>query len=244
MNASGTSMRFGPPFFPDVIKGLLIANIAVYLLQKLLPIQTQFGLMLTPAAFWGEGALWQIFTYMWLHSSGSIWHLVFNMLALWMFGSDVAAHWGTRRFLRFYLLCGVGAGLIIAGWPALLLGFQVETASWFLPTVGASGAIYGVLLAHSLLFPNRTILLIFPPIPLRAIYLIPFLFLMELLAGDPGVSHAGHIGGVLVGWLLLWRAGEARGLSLSRLRWHYRRWRMRRNLRAVRMEDRRRGGFH
>ena len=234
MNAPGTGMSFSPP--PDVIKGLLIANIAVYLLQKLLPFQTQFELMLNPETFWGEGALWQIFTHMWLHDWNSALHLISNMFLLWMFGSQVAERWGTRRFLRFYLICGIGTGLILASLYGLL-------GSTFY-ALGASGAIYGVLLAHSLLFPNQTVWLIFPPIPLRAIYLIPVMFLMTLLFGSPNVSHAGHIGGVLVGWLLLWRAGEARGLSLSRLRWHYRRWRMRRNLRAVRMEDRRRGGFH
>lgn len=236
MNAPGTGMHPNLPPFPNVIKGLLIANIAVYLLQRQLPDQMQFGLMLNPETFWGEGALWQVFTHMWLHNWSSIWHLVSNMFLLWMFGSDVAELWGTRRFLRFYLICGVGTGLIIASLYGLL-------GSTFY-ALGASGAIYGVLLAHSLLFPNRTLMLIFPPIPLKAIYLIPFMFVWQLLIGTPNVSYAGHIGGVVVGWLLLWRAGEARGISLSRLRWHYRRWRMRRNLRAVRMEDRRRGGFH
>jgi hypothetical protein len=113
-----------------------------------------------------HGFLWQPFTYMWLHSTESPWHLVMNMFSLWMFGGQLEMAWGSRRFLRFYLLCGTGAGLIILGWNALV-------GEWA-PTLGASGAIYGVLTAFSLLWPDRTIMLLFPPIPMRAIWFIPF----------------------------------------------------------------------
>jgi len=149
-----------------------------------------------------------------------------------------------RRFLRFYLICGVGAGLLIVTVPMLLLKLGV-VAPWVIgaanaPTLGASGAIFGVLLAYSLTWPDRTIMFIFPPVAFRAIWLIPILFFMEIYFGPPNVSHTGHLGGVLVGWLLLRSQGEARGLlSLEQIRWRFRRWRMRRRLRAVHMEQRR-----
>ena len=103
------------------------------------------------------------------------------MLALWMFGSPLAVAWGAKRFLRFYLICGVGAGLLIVRCPSLplLFGLGTRRRASSLPTLGASGAIFGVLLAYSLTWPDRTIMLLFPPIPFRAIWFIPFLFVME-----------------------------------------------------------------
>ncbi len=227
----GAGLRFGPPHTPDVIRGLLIANAAVFLLQYLLWNGGALrALMVTPTLFWEHGYLWQPFTYMWLH--GGAWHLIFNMLALWMFGADVALHFGRRRFLWFYLLCGTGAGVLIALWPAIASPMDPTLhASYAVPTLGASGAVYGVLLAHSLLWPERRIMLLFPPIPLKALYLIPLLFLLQL--GQPGISHVGHFGGLLIGWIVLRRWGVSGGLSFARLRHRWRRYRMRRNLRAV-----------
>ena len=226
-------MRIGPAVFPDVIKGLMIANVAVFLLQ-------QYGgvtesLVVRPVSVWENGAVWQTFTYMWAH--GGIWHLGMNMLMLWMFGSEVAQHWGTRRFLSYYLTAGVGAGFIVASYPAFFHAMDPSSASYYMATLGASGAVYGVLLAHSLMWPDRTLHLIFPPIPLKAIYLIPLLFFMEILAPRAGVSHIGHLGGVIVGWIVLWRWGITRVVSLDQLKVRYRRWKMRRNLRAVRDDD-------
>jgi membrane associated rhomboid family serine protease len=234
-------VSFGPPVTPDVIKYLLIANVGVYLLQNLIAGVTEL-FALTPRLFWQSGALWQPVTYMWLHATGQggFWHIAFNMFALWMFGSPVAALWGERRFLRFYLLCGIGAGLVIAAWPGLLVLAGVPTRPWFIQTLGASGAVFGVLLAYSMIWPDRTIMLLFPPIPLRAIWFIPFILVMELLTGPPNVSHVGHLGGVLVGFVLLRRMGITGGLSFERVKFRLRRWRMRRNLRAVQSEERRR----
>ncbi len=235
----GQQVSFGPPQTPDVIKYLLIANVGVYLLQNLFPIVTPL-FAVRPELVWQGGFFWQPATYMWLHATGSITHIAFNMLALWMFGSNVAAAWGTKRFLRFYLMVGIGAGIIIAAWPGLLMLFGVATPAWFLPTLGASGAVFGVLLAYSLMWPDRTIMLLFPPIPMKAIYFIPFILIFELILGPPNVSHIGHLGGVFVGWILLRRMGIDGGLSFDKLRWRLRRWKMRRNLRAVRNEDERR----
>jgi membrane associated rhomboid family serine protease len=229
-------MRFGPGHTPDVIKWLLGLHVVVYLLQRALPLTQWF--VMEPTLFWQQGQLWRAATYMWLHGGG--WHLVGNLLALWMFGSEVAARWGAERFLRFYLISGVGAGVVIALWQGLthwLFGGMPTL------TLGASGAVYAVLLAHSLMWPDRTILLIFPPIPLRALYLIPFLFLMDLIFAPPNISHVGHLGGVLAGWLQLAQSGDV-SVTISQLQYRWRRWRMRRKLRAVENDDWRRKDRH
>jgi membrane associated rhomboid family serine protease len=176
---------------------------------------------------------------MWLH--GSLGHILMNLITLWMFGSPLAMAWGAKRFLRFYLVCGVGAGFVIASWPYLAYAVGVSGADSLISnTVGASGAIYGVLLAYSLTWPDRTIMLIFPPIAFRAIWLIPGLFIMTKIM-DPGgnVSHIGHLGGVLVGWLYLRRSGQTAGnlITWSQLKHRWRRYRMRQRLRAVRDDE-------
>jgi membrane associated rhomboid family serine protease len=226
-------MRIGPPVTPDVIKGLLIGNVAIYLLQMYAGITDD--LVVRPIDVWENQKVWQTFTYMWAH--GGLWHLGGNMLMLWMFGSEVAAHWGTKRFLSFYMASGIGAGVIIATYPAFFYAMDPTSASYFTATLGASGAVYAVLLAHSLMWPDKTLMLIFPPIPLKALYLIPLLFLMELLSQRTGVSHVGHLGGVAVGWFLLWRMGITRAISLDQLKLRYRRYKMRRNLRIVQEEE-------
>ena len=225
-------MRIGPTHTPDVIKWLIGANVVVHLLASSVNM-APFALF--PVAVWESGHLWQIFTYMWLH--GGMMHLVFNMLGLWMFGSEVAAHWGMKRFLTYYLICGIGAGFVIAIVPAFLHAMDPGSPSYHYPTIGASGAVYGVLLAHSLLWPSRTIMLLFPPIPLKAIYLIPLLFLMDMLNYNAQISHTGHLGGVVIGWILLWRWGITGVPTLGRAKMRYRRWKMRRNLRSVQNED-------
>jgi membrane associated rhomboid family serine protease len=233
----GPQIGFGPPATPDVIKALIAANCAVYLVQALGPASFSALFSVTPELVWEHGFLWQVATYMWLHAESPL-HLLFNMFALWMFGSQVASAWGTQRFLRFYLVCGVGAGVLIAAWPGLLELLGFATSSYSMPTLGASGAVYGVLLAFSLLWPDRTIMLLFPPIPLKAIWFIPFLFFMEVVTpGARNVSHVGHLGGVLVGYVALRMMGLGGRASFGQLRWRLKRWRMRRQLRAVRMDE-------
>jgi len=232
-------VRFGPPHTPDVIKWLLIANVGVFILQHVFTGFTSW-FAAWPVRFW-SGALWQPFTYMWLHSPGSLMHIGFNMLALWMFGSAVASAWGPRRFLRFYLACGVGAGLLIVTLPAIVTWLGLGTPpTYLLPTLGASGAIFGVLLAYSLTWPDRTIMLLFPPIPIKALYFIPFLFLMEFLFGPGNVSHVGHLGGVLVGWILFRRSNSQPLFpSKDQILYRWRRYKMRRQLYEVRREQER-----
>ncbi len=231
-------MQFGPPLTPPVVKQLMIANAVVFVAQLLLQggvIEALFAVR--PVQVWQQGYVWQPFTYMWLH--GGLLHIAMNMFVLWMFGSPLAMAWGPQRFLRYYLLCGVGAGVIISLYPFLLAAVGIP-GSTMLRTLGASGAVYGVLLAYSLTWPDRTIMLIFPPVAFRAIWLIPITFGLNVLFGAGNVSHIGHLGGVIVGWLYLRRRGQAGAgnvLSTKQLRNRWRRYRMRQKLRAIRYED-------
>jgi rhomboid family protein len=229
---------FGPPVTPPVVKQLLIANGIVFLAELLFrPMTEIFGVV--PFRFWQQGFLWQPFTYMWLHSPDHWGHILVNMFVLWMFGSPLAMAWGPKRFLRFYLLCGVGAGFAIASVPYIAVYLGIAPAYHLvIPTVGASGAIYGVILAYSLTWPDRTIMLIFPPVAFRAIWLIPIIFFATLFFGGANVSHVGHLGGLVVGWLYLRRSGDAgRLLSIEQIKYRWRRYRMRQKLRAVRYEE-------
>ncbi|HVN36795.1 MAG TPA: rhomboid family intramembrane serine protease [Myxococcota bacterium] len=230
-----SGMGFGPSFTPPIILNLVIANTAVFLLQSVMQHGFDVIASVTPMLVWQHGFLWQPFTYMWLH--GNLLHLVFNMIALWMFGSTLAMAWGPQRFLRFYLLCGVGAGFVIATVPYLFyaIGFGGEIA---IPTLGASGAIYGVLLAYSLTWPDRTIALLFPPVAFRAIWMIPIFFVMNLMAGG-NVSNVGHLGGVLAGWIYMRWHGDAAAhrISWGQLKFRLKRWQMRRKLRAVQYQQ-------
>ncbi len=231
-------MSFGPPVTPLVVKQLLIINAVVFVAQQLLA-RSEFTALfaVTPAIVWQAGYLWQPFTYMWLH--GSLLHMAMNGFVLWMFGSQMALAWGSKRFLRFYLICGVGAGFIISLWPYLVVVLGIAgQGTLLIPTLGASGAIYGVMLAYSFTWPDRTIMLIFPPVAFRAIWLIPILFVMTMMSGGNNISHIGHLGGVVVGWLYLRRTGTTGGApSLGSIKHRWRRYRMRQKLRAVQMED-------
>jgi membrane associated rhomboid family serine protease len=222
------------PGMTPMVQRIMIACAVIWLLQMIaersgVPL-TELCAVSVPGVF-RNGFLWQPFTYMWLHSTepGLPWHLVMNMFSLWMFGGQLEMAWGSKRFLRFYLICGTGAGAIILGWNAL------SGAS--APTLGASGAIYGVLTAFSLTWPDRTIMLLFPPIPMRAIWFIPLLFAMQLAMGGQGnVSTVGHLGGVVVAALLL-RTEVQRVLGLRTMRYRWHRMRMRNRLRAVRRDE-------
>ncbi len=203
----------------------------IWLLQLMTPVVTVLGAISVDGML--AGWLWQPFTYMWLHSTGSLMHILFNMFALLMFGGQLEALWGSRRFLNFYLTCGIGAGFVIFGWNALFPELHG------VPTLGASGAVFGVLTAFSLLWPDRTIMLLFPPIPIRAIWFIPLLFAMQLVLGGGNISHVGHLGGVLVaGFLMRDQLSSVINFKSLRYRWH--RYRMRGKLRAVRRDEWRR----
>ncbi|MDX1515866.1 MAG: rhomboid family intramembrane serine protease [Woeseiaceae bacterium] len=142
---------------------------------------------------------WQLLTYGFLHSLNNFMHILFNMFALWMFGRELELLMGPRRFLTYYLTCVVGAG-IVQLLVAHYTGFNYRT-------VGASGGVFGILLAFGMAFPNRMIMLIFPPIPMKAKYFVLVFGLLELYLGvsqrAPGVANFAHLGGMLFGFALL-----------------------------------------
>ncbi len=231
------NVSFGPPITPPIIKNLIIANVGIFVLQAFFPFIRDYGAA-SPYAVWIHGYVWQPFTYMWLHAG--LWHIAFNMLALWMFGSQLAMTWGEERFLRYYLTCGFGAGFVIATIPYVAAFAGFDPGNLGRMTLGASGAVFGILLAFSFSWPERTIMLIFPPIPIKAIWLIPLILFMEMLNNNPQISSLGHLGGVFVGWIYLLNEGKTPGApTLQGLSHKWHRYQMRQKLRAVRTEDER-----
>jgi len=195
---------------PPVTQTLIIANVAVFLLQLATGnrIAAEFALwpLGSGAAYGPEAGVgfapWQVVTYSFLH--GGIAHLFFNMFALYMFGSELERVFGQRRYLSFYFVCVLTAAvtqLVVAS----------STGGPPYPTVGASGGVFGLLLAFGMYFPRRTIMLIFPPIPMPAWLFVTLYGLLELYLGvtgtQSGIAHFAHLGGMLGGWLMLryWR---------------------------------------
>jgi membrane associated rhomboid family serine protease len=192
------SLFGGMKFFPPVIKALLATNVAIWLLLDVLLARVHAVAVLSDyLALWPLGSSqffpWQLFTYMFMH--GGLGHLFFNMLALWMFGMELENTWGSRKFLIYYLVCGFGGGL-----TNLLVAPLVGQVA---PTVGASGAVFGVLIAFGMLFPERPIYLYFL-LPVKAKYFIAVYIGLELFYGvtgtTDGVAHFAHLGGALVGF--------------------------------------------
>lgn len=202
---------------PPVVKNLIIANCVMLLATTLLPFRNE--LIGRLALFNVESPLfhsYQVVTYMFLH--GGVSHLFFNMFALWMFGRALEYEMGSQRFLTYYLVCGIGAALL-----QLAVGYaeythaveavgQIAAMDYLrVPTVGASGAIFGLLMAFGVLHPNDIIMLIFPPVALKAKWFVIIYGVVELFFGlsgyQSGVAHFAHVGGMLWGLMLLywWR---------------------------------------
>ncbi|MBI3766274.1 MAG: rhomboid family intramembrane serine protease [Ignavibacteriales bacterium] len=191
-------------FFPPVIKYLLISNVGIFFLADLFSRFTVNGVTIAPIVEkmlflfpLGRGfEIWQLVTYMFMH--GGFMHLLFNMFALWMFGMELENTWGSRKFFTYYMMCGLGAGL-----SNLLIGPLFGPAG---PTVGASGAIYGVLIAFGMMFPDRPIFVYFL-LPIRARYFVMIYILLELYSGvtgtTDGIAHFAHLGGAAVGYCYL-----------------------------------------
>lgn len=211
---------------PPVTRALLFINVACYLIQSLLrmrgiDVTDWLGLHFVLADSFN---VVQLFTYMFLH--GSLTHLFFNMFSLWMFGGLIERTLGMKRFLTYFLVCGVGAGLCQEVWQTaeyFIEGLNnydmVNTGTSLIPmgtflnmwtTIGASGACYGVLLAFGMLYPNERIMLLIPPIPMKAKYFVAGYAAIELISAytsNDNVAHFAHLGGMLFGWALLhwWR---------------------------------------
>ncbi len=207
MNYSQPYSPGGFQFIPPAIKAIILLNIAVFLLQL-----TPFGDAISSlGALWPVGSgnfrIWQPVTYMFLHGGGT--HLFFNMFALWMFGAEIENYWGTRQFNIYYFVCGIGAALINL----------IATVGDPYPTVGASGAIYGVLLAFGMMFPDRYIFLYFL-FPVKAKYFIAGYAFIEFISGfgsramgsGSNIAHFAHLGGMLIGFIYI---------SIRRAEWSF-----------------------
>lgn len=203
-----------PIDFPPVTRTLLIANVAIFLLQQVFP-----DPMLIYFALWPLGSIdlqqggsigfeiWQLVTYGFLHGGWD--HLLFNMLALWMFGGAIENLFGSRPFAFYYLACVVGAAI------AQLMVIHLITGDYY-PTLGASGGVFGLLLAFGMMFPHQRIMLLFPPIPMPAWVFVTGYGLIELFLGvtgsQEGVAHFAHLGGMVGGFALIlyWRVQQRR----------------------------------
>ncbi len=185
------------PPIPTLTKNLMLACTAVFCLQQIVFLQGLFALFPFNSGYFLP---WQVVTYAFLH--GGIGHLFFNMLGLWMFGSELERLWGAKRYAAF-LLAGVLAAALTQLTFTAISGSRV-------PTVGASGGLFALLLAFGMLFPNRVIMPLFPPIPMKArtfVFVFGALELVLGLMGGGGVAHFAHLGGMLGGWLMIryWR---------------------------------------
>ncbi|MBI2186661.1 MAG: rhomboid family intramembrane serine protease [Acidobacteria bacterium] len=213
---------FGPGPVTPAIKALIAANVAAFLVALVVPAVTRF-LGLRPADVIGQLYLWQPLTYMFLH--GGIFHILFNMLALWMFGVELERMWGSRYFLKFYFVAGVGAALTTLA-VSFVPGLGNEV--YYALTIGASGAVYGVLLAYALYFPHRPIYMYFV-FPIPAKYFVMILGAISLLAsmGGPGggIAHTTHLGGLVAAYLYL-KGGRIH--LLSEIKYRYLKWRINR----------------
>ncbi len=211
-----------------MVKYLVIINSLVFIWQFLSRVSgggygfiTTFGLV--PTAVLGKLYFWQLGTYLFLHAD--FWHLFFNMFALWMFGTELEKSWGTRTFTRYFFITGIGAGILSV----------IANPTSGIPTIGASGAIYGVLLAYGLMFPNRYVYLYFL-FPVKVKYFVGVLgiitFLMALSDQGSTVSHIAHLGGMLVGLFYLkgW-------FSLREIRRQYAQWQITRLRRSFQVHD-------
>lgn len=225
-SASTYAYSFGPGPLTPAVKALIIANVAVFLLDWLAARSLGFQLFsvfgLRPVAVIQGFQIWQLVTYLFLH--GGLFHILFNMLALWMFGVELERTWGTRAFTKYYFITGIAAGvatLVIALTP---LGRD----AYVIPTVGASGAIYGLLLAYGLYFPNRPIYmyLVFP-IPAKYFVMIlgAIAFMAAAEGAGSGVAHWAHVGGLVAGYLYLKRG---RLNVMSEIKYRYLKWRINR----------------
>jgi membrane associated rhomboid family serine protease len=209
----GGSMTLGFPPFTRAIKWLVIINAAIYLLMLVLG-ATARGLAtdivaygaLTPFDVLQRGFIWQLVTYLFIH--GGLFHILFNMLALWMFGSALETAWGDKQFLEFYFFCGIGAALITIGvayatalQPLSFIALRPWTA-----TIGASGAVFGVMMAFAIYYGDQEFMMFPLPFMIRAKYLVGILIFISIAyalgaGGAQGVAEFAHLGGALLGWV-------------------------------------------
>jgi rhomboid family protein len=220
---SGSSFSFGPGPLSTTLKALIGANVLLFFAQQFIPNLTEL-LGLRPAFVVQNLWVWGLVTYMFLH--GGLFHILFNMLALWMFGTELERMWGSRYFLKFYFVTGIGAAVLTVAFS--LLPFGVSRDLYQSNIIGASGAIYGLLLAYALYFPDRQIYMYFLfPVPAKIfVAIMGAIALYASISGsNGGLANATHLGGLLVAYLYL---KSARMNPLSELKYRYLKWKINR----------------
>ena len=234
-------MTFGPGPMTPAVKVLIVVNVVVFVLTFVARemVIDLFGL--SPADVLLDGRVWQPVTYLFVHSPTSLSHILFNMLAVWMFGVELERRWGTTFFTKYYFVCGVGAGLCTIA--AALLPFDAARVAYASVTIGASGAVYGLLMAWALIFPHRQILFMFIfPLSARVFVLIigAIAFFSALGSSGGPVANIAHLGGLVIGWLYL------KGPKDLQLAWKYRltKWRMERMRKRFNVHQGGKGGWN
>jgi membrane associated rhomboid family serine protease len=216
-----SSFSFSPGPISTALKALIAVNVALFVITALQP-QLRDYLGLVPTLVVHQFWVWQLATYMFLHAG--LFHILFNMLALWMFGAELERIWGTRYFLKFYLLTGVGAGALTVLFSLLPFGFAQQVQHSVI--VGASGAIFGLLLAYAMYFPERPILLIVFWVPAKwCVAILGAIALFSSLSDSGGTANATHLGGLIVGYLLL---KGPRMHPVSEVKYRYLKWKINR----------------
>jgi membrane associated rhomboid family serine protease len=219
--SSTISYSFGPGPITFAVKWIIISNVALFVATTFAPVLFEyFGLI--PMRVVERGWAWQLVTYMFLHA-GAL-HILFNMLGIWMFGVELERKWGTKFFLKYYAVTGVGGGLTFL--LISLLPFAATAPTYVTPTVGASGALFGLLLAYAMYWPERPILLLLMFVPAKVFVMIyGALALLNTFQPSRGVADAAHLGGMIFGYLYL--QGGRGGLT-SEIKYRYLKWKMNR----------------
>lgn len=245
MSKAGMNMQMSVPL-TKTVKWLLILNVGIWFIFQIL--MESFGKVpftgifnLVPIQVFYEFKIWQVVTYMFLHSTDGVTHLLFNMLTLWFFGSELEQRWGSRFFLTYYLVCGIGAAILYCGGVAAFAAYSGGQAELYVSVVGASGALFGLMLAYGMVFGERMIYF-FMLFPMKARYfvmLMGFIQLASLVSSSRRggeVAYLAHLGGLVVGFFFLrfWN-------YVLRFQWNQKIKKKSRNLRLVVDNERKSG---
>ncbi len=223
-------MSFGPGPLSTALKGLIGATVGIFLLQVVAE-WTGWNLTWTfslrPVEVLERFQLWRVATYMFLHDPRNLFHLLFNMLALWMFGTELERIWGTRYFLKFYFVTGIGAGVLTALFSLLPFDFAAHVYGSYI--YGASGAIFGLLLAYAMYFPEREMYLwmLFPVKTKYAVMIFGAIELFLTITGSNGVANATHLSGFVVAYLFL-KGGRMQMHPWAEVKYRYLKWKINR----------------
>jgi membrane associated rhomboid family serine protease len=212
---------FGPGPITPAVKWIIWANVVMFVATLAFQGVIFEPLALSPQLVLERGWIWQPVTYMFLHANAM--HILFNMLGVWMFGVELERLWGTAYFLRYYAVTGIGAAITTLA--VSFLPFDFAAAVYASLTVGASGALYGILLAFAMYYPNRPILMMLL-FPVPAKYFVIIIGALSFVAGGSGIAHAAHLGGLLFGYLYL-RKGRG-GTLTAEIKYRYLKWKMNR----------------